>query len=272
MTKDTSQTLKKLQETELEILDEISDLCTKHDITWWLDSGTALGARRHHGFIPWDDDIDIGMLRKDYDLFCKLAPKELPPEYSFHNARLENNFAPLFSKIWKEGTKFTTQETLDANCSQGIFVDIFPYDYINTSIKGKLAKKKMIYAQRLSYIYHSPNVKVPGKGFVGQIQKLLCLAAHQIISKVVSKKFIIAIFDNACKTCQPCSTVISSAYAYTPNIKIESLIPPKFVSFEGKKYPCPNQLDQYLKLKYGNWEKLPEEKDRITHLPLSVKF
>lgn len=70
---DSSKALAKLQLIELDILVKISELCNAYHIEWWLDSGTCLGAVRHGGFIPWDDDIDIGMMRPDYDRFCKIA-------------------------------------------------------------------------------------------------------------------------------------------------------------------------------------------------------
>lgn len=264
--------LKKLREVELEILDEITKICQNNDIVWWLDSGTALGARRHKGFIPWDDDIDIGMLRKDYEKFCKVAPQELSENFTFHNAKTEDTFAPLFSKVWKEGTEFVTQETLDANCKQGIFVDIFPYDYVDNSKYGKKIRNKMVYAQRLSYLYHSSHIKVPNKGFVGILQKKCCWLLHYLVRFFYTRKKIISIFEKACATFDSSRTIISSAYAYGDPIPFDWMIPTRSIEFEDRILPCPGQIDKYLTNRYGDWKKLPPEEDRVTHLPVSIKY
>ena len=102
------QALKRLQEAELEILLAISEVCEKAQVNWWMDSGTALGAMRHGGFIPWDDDIDIGILRSDYDRFLEVAPRLLPEGFSLHTARDTKGFAPLFAKVFLDGTRFET--------------------------------------------------------------------------------------------------------------------------------------------------------------------
>ena len=94
----SEQALKRLQKAELSILLAISDVCEAGGISWWMDAGTALGAMRHGGFIPWDDDIDIGMLRSDYDRFLEVAPRLLPEGFSLHTARDTKGFAPLFAK------------------------------------------------------------------------------------------------------------------------------------------------------------------------------
>lgn len=272
MTAKISETLQKLQSTELEILSAIQKVCENNDITWWLDSGTALGAMRHQGFIPWDDDIDIGMLREDYDKFCSIAPLELPKGFSFHNARTEEGFAPLFSKVWKDGTKFYTHETIDSHCNQGIFVDVFPYDYIDTSREGLKRKKRMIRAQRLSYLYHSYHIKVPGKGIVGVIEKAACVVFHVLVKSFLSKKFIINMFDEACRTIKSSNMVISSAYAYGDPLPVEWMVPTIDLQFENMTVPCPGEIEKYLENRYGNWRKLPPENQRTTHLPLVVEF
>lgn len=264
--------LHELQRVELEVLGAIATVCAKHEIIWWLDSGTALGARRHGGFIPWDDDIDIGMMREDYDRFCAIAPTELPEGFSFHNARTEERFAPLFSKVWKDGTKFFTQETLDAGCEQGIFVDVFPYDYIGLDGRSEGMKKKLINAQRLSYLYHARHIVVPDRGVKGAIEKGACRFAHYVVRSLMSKRKIVEAFDSACKTFDTSACVISSAYAYGAPIPADVLLPTCLIEFEGKQLPCPGQVDRYLEIRYGDWRQLPPENQRKTHLPLVVEF
>ena len=92
------EVLKRVQETELEILKDFIDLCDRHDIDYFGVGGTAIGAVRHQGFIPWDDDIDIGFLRKDYDRFLALAKEELSDKYEVLNAIEDHNYPPPCKK------------------------------------------------------------------------------------------------------------------------------------------------------------------------------
>ena len=96
------QALLKLQSVELEILLVIASFCEEHQITWALDSGTALGAARHKGFIPWDDDIDISMPRNEYERFAKLAQNSLPEGYSFHYFSNTEGYSGFFGNIYKD--------------------------------------------------------------------------------------------------------------------------------------------------------------------------
>ena len=91
--------LRQLQLLELEILLEVDRVCKKHNITYYLGEGSLLGAIRHNGFIPWDDDIDILMKREDYEKFLQIAPVELGKDYFLQNSFSEKNFWVFFSKV-----------------------------------------------------------------------------------------------------------------------------------------------------------------------------
>lgn len=123
--------LRKLQLAELSILRDIDSVCRSEGIPYFLECGTLLGAVRHGGFIPWDDDIDVGMLRPDYERFLKVAPKALGERYAVCEPRANSRCAGMFAKVWKRGTKFFTAETMEAGIDQGIFVDVFPYDILH---------------------------------------------------------------------------------------------------------------------------------------------
>ncbi|MEG0324706.1 MAG: LicD family protein, partial [Raoultibacter sp.] len=120
--------LRKIQLMELEILKDVDRVCCENDIVYWLDSGSALGAARHNGFIPWDDDIDIGMLRDDYDRFLAVAPQALGDRYEVVDPLSSDRHPAMFAKVWLKGTKFYTVETLDAGVFQGVGIDVMPYD------------------------------------------------------------------------------------------------------------------------------------------------
>ncbi len=143
--------LRKLQLLELRILKEIDRVCRELGITYFLDSGSVLGALRHGGFIPWDDDIDLGMPRADYDRFVAEAPALLGEEYVVSTPETNPHQAALFGKVWLRGTRFATEETIEAGFDQGIFVDLLPYDALSSDLGdgGKAASRLPLLAKRV---------------------------------------------------------------------------------------------------------------------------
>ena len=129
MFNEENATVASAQKIMLEILQEVHKICVANDITYWIEAGTLLGAKRHKGFIPWDDDIDIAMPRKDYNKFLKIAQEKLPQDMFLQNKETEPDYYLPFSKIRKNNTLLIeTGETGEENYHHGIFIDIFPFD------------------------------------------------------------------------------------------------------------------------------------------------
>lgn len=273
---DSQTALRKLQETELEILLVIADFCEEHDITWFLEGGTALGAARHQGFIPWDDDVDIAMLREDYDRFCSLAATGLPAGYSLHTARNTPGCASLFAKVYKDGTRFENRETREAGHRQGIFVDIFPYDRLpNDPARRRREISRASLAQRLSYLYHARSVSVPHSGALGSLERLVCCAAHAVLRVTVRNpavfqdRYDAVVAGEGDDLSEECLTLV------WPNMRpvgIDRILPTSVATFEGHALPVPHDLEFYLENMYGDWRQIPKPEDRHTHLPLLIDF
>lgn len=121
--------LRKLQMVELEILNEFVRLCEKHDLRYYLVGGTLLGAVRHQGFIPWDDDIDVAMPREDYDSFAKIAPQELNSQYFYQSPDTDPHYFLTYAKVRKNGTEVYEERFENSRFHKGIFIDIFPLDF-----------------------------------------------------------------------------------------------------------------------------------------------
>lgn len=125
------KTLRKLQMTELEMLKEVDRICRKYDIKYSLDGGTLLGAIRHDGFIPWDDDADVVMLRPEYIKFYKACKKELDTSRFFlQDFRTDNNYRWGYSKMRRNGTIFLREGQEHGKWNQSVFIDIFVYDQV----------------------------------------------------------------------------------------------------------------------------------------------
>ena len=122
--------MKKLWAVELDIVKEIERICKKYNIKYFAFGGTLLGAIRHKGFIPWDDDIDLAMLRKDYEIFQKVAAVELKPPYFLQSPYTDDGYGTAHIKIRNSSTTGATKYEFKFGFNKGIFVDIFPIDRI----------------------------------------------------------------------------------------------------------------------------------------------
>lgn len=273
-----SDTLRRLQLIELRILKEIDRVCRENGISYFLDSGSVLGAVRHGGFIPWDDDIDIGMTRKDYNRFLAVAKDgAFSDDYVVCDPAVDSRLAGMFAKVWRADTKFYTDETTEAGIHQGIFVDIFPYDVVCGDEKA--ARKQLRCCriwQSLSYLYHARTIVVPHKGVIGCIEKILCRASHGVVSSFFSTRKIRASFErHAQAACgeEPCDTYANMTYTACGPFPRDILLPPKPLVFEGYEFPGPADPTAYLEIMYGNtWHILPPVGQRRNHAPVELDF
>lgn len=264
--------LRHLQLAELEILKDIDRVCREYDIAYWLDSGTVLGARRHGGFIPWDDDIDLGMPRDDYERFLDVASAALGNRFRVTCSRSNPRQAALFAKVMLKGTRFVTDETEEAGFDQGVFVDIFPYDAVCAGpAAAKRQRKRCMMWQSLSYLYHSKHIAVPHKGALGAAEKAACRIAHYVVRAVLSPERINRGFDKVAMIAKgdPKSEMLmASSYAAIEPYPKGMLLPPSTIGFEGKEFFAPADVEGYLLTQYGRtWNQLPPEDQRRNHAP-----
>ena len=122
--------LKKLHGVQVEMLHDFAQVCEKYKLPYFAVYGTAIGAVRHAGFIPWDDDIDVGMLRVDYDKFMEIFSKEMSDKYNLLTPQIDGRYSCTVTHIQRKNTKFVSEVTQNLKCEQCIFMDIFPFDYV----------------------------------------------------------------------------------------------------------------------------------------------
>lgn len=148
--------INELQKIQLSMLKDFDAVCQRHRISYQLFSGTALGAVRHKGFIPWDDDIDVVMLREDYERFFDSASKELDCNKYYVQREFSEHWPMFFSKLRLNGTTYIEKyHSHDAKIHQGIYIDIFPCDNLSDSrlmqklqyIASKIVIAKSLYAR-----------------------------------------------------------------------------------------------------------------------------
>ncbi len=268
-------TLRRLQLVELEVLRAVDAVCCEHGIPYFLDSGSALGAVRHGGFIPWDDDVDVGMLRPDYERFLEVAPGALGEGYVVSDPRCRPEQAGMFAKVWKRGTRFFTEETIEAGIDQGIFVDVFPYDPLHAdSIIARRQQRWCCLWQSVSYLYHSRHITVPHQGALGALERGACALAHVAVRACASPDRIREAFESWALrgSDEPGDACATMAYPGT-SFLCETLLPARGILFEGSVFPVPAQVEEYLTALYGSgWRELPPVDCRRNHAPVELDF
>ena len=258
---------KKLQQLILLIAKEIARICDKYNIDYYLDGGSMLGAVRHKGFIPWDDDFDIAMKRSDFERFLQVCEKELDKnKYFLQTEWSEKNYCFSFAKVQLIGTHFIEEFSKDADVKHGIFADIFPYDNLpDTSRKQRWVLwknhllKNMLWT-KCGYGTEEHKGKLSYKVF-----KILGLPFS---IEFMKKKRYALITQNNKKDTKVC---FPSDY---PRTKIQNnwFTKPVNYVFESEKFKGFEKYDDFLRTRYGDYMKLPDEKDRVVHSNYKIDF
>ncbi len=150
--------MKKVWAVELDLLNEFSRVCKNYGLQWFAHAGTLLGAVRHHGFIPWDDDIDVMMPRKDYERFCAIAPAAFSYPYFFQSEETDPFYCRYFTRLRNSQTTgiIVSEKQFHFPYNQGIFIDIFPYDNLpDDETELSLMKDRLLYLENLGWQFRN---------------------------------------------------------------------------------------------------------------------
>ena len=264
--------LREVQLTELEMLEEVHRICEKRKIPYVIIAGTLLGAVRHGGFIPWDDDVDVALLRKDYERFCKACEEELDTDrFVFQDDRNTPGYRWGYGKLRRKHTLFLREYQEDMPYFQGIFLDVFPLDEVphNYGLRlgwqaacftvrkflwarvGKKAEKNAVKRILYGLMDHVPEEVILSwyHGLIRQSSRITETADDRQENK--RKRYVrILLFPTPNRT-----------YAYERAWYLERA----WYTFEGKRFCGIRDADSYLGFKFGEYQKLPPEKDRKTH-------
>lgn len=251
--------IKDLQNEMLKIMCAIDKVCRENNIHYILDSGTMLGAVRHQGFIPWDDDADIIMLRDDYEKFIDIANRQLPPEFRFECLENTKEYPYNFGKVRAVNTLFRENFTKNTKgINHGIYIDIFPMDYVEEKNFLKHAK----------WVGHFTGLRYDKLGLRGKKRKNLTAVVPLKLINTMAKKIMKYHYLKGDKVCKLCH--------YGPNKPIidKSLFTDVIeVPFEGEMFFIPKQYDSFLKGRYGDYMQLPPiEKQKPCHEICELKI
>jgi lipopolysaccharide cholinephosphotransferase len=246
----------------LDILKEIDRICKKYNITYFLSAGTALGAIRHKGFIPWDDDADIGMLREDFDRFRQIVEPEMGKSFYYQRMKKGSGFYRAFDQIGKKNTSFVIYNVKDLKIHHGIHVDIFPFDYVSKDVikREEHVKEVQLYRQKL-YQKLVPHV-VTTKSRMKQI-----IINHEYYSmKLTPFQYLNKKMESALQRYKDVDEEyvadLLTHYKKIMYFKKSDIIPVKYVDFEDMQLPIPNKAPVYLEMMYGDYMTPPPEGKR----------
>lgn len=263
--------IKKLQNEILNIYKEFKRICDENNLKYYAIGGTCIGAIRHKGFIPWDDDLDVAMPFEDYEKFRKIAPKELNNNYNLIDyIDCNRTYKFHFMKIENLNTTFVEQgELYDYNQYKGVYIDIMPisaiskniilrctdkirfyfYDKLNKNIRLKYEEKKSLKGKIL-WILSRPLFILKKKNYYSKKFDKLCRKRE-----ISSKKYILFPFR------------IPLRRPYSNIFDFEDFKDSLEVPFEDTSIKLPIGYDNYLKKDFGDYMQLPPEEKRISHLP-----
>ena len=247
-----------LKQIQLDILDNVASFCESKNINYFLAYGTLIGAIRHKGYIPWDDDIDIAMPRPDYQRFMDLYNKE-DSNYKMICYELNEEYNLPFGKVTDIRTDMI-EGMYQEHHNYGVYIDVFPID-------GFQNKRVMFQAQ---WLRRALNAKLAvigkGRGVLGDMK----IVVGKIALSFVSVKHILFKINKLCMTYQydKCNKV---GYIPTLSLSRSGIVEKKLIDttlkgeFEGRTFRIPIGYDLYLKQIYGDYMQLPPKEKQVTH-------
>ncbi len=262
-------TLRRVQLELLDILIEIDRVCKKNNIQYFLDSGTLIGAVRHKGFIPWDDDLDVGMLREDYNKFCQIAPKELGTRFFWQTWDTDPHYAIPFGKVRKRGTLYVEKKSREL-AENGFYVDILPYDYAPNDEKERTKmkiKQKILFRCMLMKEGYRPWVESQHI----DIKKRIGYVPFSIAALLMSRQSIIAKYKETIDGVSDRDLVYEqTGKKYYKASWMQKTVP---VVFEGLSFPAVDHYHDWLTTAYGDYMTPPPVEERENrHLIYKLDF
>ena len=266
--------LRQLQQVILTIADDIIDFCESHGINYELGGGSVLGALRHQGFIPWDDDIDINMPRSDYDRFFKEFAAAFPDKYSLHSVECTPGYRSWGGKVRLNGTTLKDKEDIYTN-DCGVWIDIFPIE--NTYDNPILRWWHGVISDFYGLICSCVRTRQDKDYYFSLVQDNADLKKSLKIKACLGALFSFRSYNEwmkrstrwflRCRNGQSQFVTVPSgrAHFFGELKRREDLVETRKATFEGRQWNVPKNAEHYLECLYGDWQQLPPEDQREHH-------
>lgn len=247
-----SAEMKQLWAVEMELLNKLLDVCNKHNLRIWADGGTLLGAVREHGYIPWDDDIDMAMLREDYDKLISVSQEEFTAPYHFQSGYTEDSYPMGHAQLRKDGTTAIQKGKEFFKYHQGVFIDIFVYDVVPDDIDELNSLETSIAEMRSNLVRYCR-----GRYLFYQPLYSLKLFLFKLPIAITGYGRYFEKFDNLLKGHKgndvACMGFIWDLEHFRRNLSLYA--DTIYVPFEDIMMPIPSGYDTILRTQYGDYMK-----------------
>lgn len=253
----TKEQLERLKICERDMLACFVNICEKIGVKYFVLGGTLLGAVRHSGFIPWDDDVDVCMLREDYEQFIAQAAAYLPDYYFLQTHQTDPQYPNNFAKLRDSRTTYIETSAKNLRINHGVYIDIFPMDYYPEGFAAKIYEiKKRLLSRRINSVYYLPDM-----GVKARLSGIVARSLYPDLEKAIAKR------EKLFSSYRNTSRLVNNSGAWSE----KEIIPVQWfegeteLTFEGIKVKAPAKYDQWLSFVYGDYMSLPPEAERTGH-------
>ncbi|MBO4391349.1 MAG: LicD family protein [Lachnospiraceae bacterium] len=272
------ETLARLQYLEMDILHDFVRICEENHLTWFGYAGTGIGALRHKGYIPWDDDIDISMPRKDYDEFMRIVTEQMSDKYHVLNSETDENYPLATTRLCLNGTVFREHSMKDVDCDWGIFLDLYALENAaDNPIAFWFQMWSCWFWGKILILRSIPRPYLYVHGLLAKIVTCACVISHHILRILhIKKSWLIHLRESAGRRYENRETK-RIAYFCDPRpdtntFEVAKTYPLRYLPFEDFNMPFPNNLEELLTKMYGDYMTPPPVEKRKTHFPYELDF
>lgn len=260
----TAEDARGLKEVQLELLAELDRVCRLHDLPYFALYGTLLGAVRHQGFIPWDDDLDIGMLRDDYERLAQVIDQDLGDAYFFQTLDSDPHYGYGFGKLRKNGTRCVDLDSYGSRQHNGVYIDVFPLDAKPTGRWAQFEQKTLRYGIFLMLYLKARYLAIEGASPLTRLGRALSRGGVRLIPR----RLLVALtryYTRLGRAASPAKYVsLFGAYFYDHDtIDARWILPLGELPFEDTTIPVPADPDGYLTQLYGDYLQLPPADQQV---------
>lgn len=272
------ETLKTLQEEILSILDDFVSLCNDYHLEYFGIAGTGIGAVRHKGFIPWDDDIDIAMPRADFEKFVKIVERKMGDRYLVLNTRNYPNYPLMTTRLVKRDTVFIEDVMKHVDCPFGIFLDLYVLDNVADAwLPYQIQSWTAWFWSKLLILRSVPKPTLAQKGLKAKLIYMVCRMVYLGMKLLrISPKMLYMLCERECRKYNRKKTkrmaFIPDTSPYWNVVDKTAYHPLRKLEFEGRMINFPGNLEDMLENQYGDYMQLPPVEKRKTHTPYKLKF